>query len=177
MAEEQCIFCMIAQGKISTTKVHEDELCVAFLDIKPATKGHIQVISKSHSPIFADLDDSTKQRVFSIALILGKTLVSKLGATGVSYIINEGAGSGQRVAHASIHVIPRYENDEVMISWPDKQMTQEEIVKYYNEIAALFAAQGPTKQAPKPEPKAEEKKQESKPAEEIKIKPKIPRYW
>jgi len=183
MADEQCIFCMIAQNKIQTLKVHEDDLCVAFLDIKPASKGHMQVISKAHSPLFSELDDASRQRVFSMAFLLGKTIVMNLGASGVSYIVNEGAGAGQRVAHASIHVIPRYENDGIAISWPDKQMSQEELGKYYNEIAQMFNSSAPKEnnaqkpaqivQKPaEPEKKAEEKKEPIK-----EIKPRIPRYW
>ena len=181
MTEEQCIYCMIAQNKIQSAKVYEDEYCVAFLDIKPATKGHMQVISKAHSPIFMELDEATKNKMFSIALNVGQTLVKKLGATGISYIINEGIGAGQRVAHSSIHVIPRYENDEVSSDWPDKQMNQEELSKYISEVVTQITSQ--SAQQPgnhKPELKAADKtedKKEQKPEEVIKIKPRIPKYW
>ena len=178
MADEQCIYCMIANGKIQSAKIYEDELCVAFLDIKPATKGHIQVISKAHSPVFIELDEAIRNKMFNIALTVGQTLVKKLNALGVSYLINEGVGAGQRVAHASIHIIPRYEKDGLVISWPDKQMSQEELGKYINEIITQITSQ-PTK-ATAPTPKVEEKKEEKpkeKPAEEIRIKPRIPKYW
>jgi histidine triad (HIT) family protein len=176
MADEgQCIFCMIANGKVQTLKVYEDELCVAFLDIKPASKGHVQVISKAHAPLLSKLDEPSRQRVYSIALTIGNTLVSSLKATGVSYIINEGAGAGQRVAHASIHVIPRYENDGLNISWEGKEMGQEELGKYYNDVAAAFGSAPEAKPAPKqkePEPVKEKPKESEKV-----IRPRIPRYW
>jgi len=176
MADEQCIFCMIAQNKIQSAKVYEDELCLAFLDIKPATKGHIQVISKTHSPIFMELSEAIKNKIFTIALTIGQTLIKKLNATGVSYIINEGVGAGQRVAHSSIHIIPRYENDEVSIGWPEKQMSQEEISKYLNEIITKITSQNPPEVSAKPEPKPVEKVEE-KHKEDIKINPRIPKYW
>jgi histidine triad (HIT) family protein len=179
MADEQCIFCMIAQNKIQSAKIVDNESCTAFLDIKPATKGHIQIIPKMHSPIFLELDEPVKQKIFSIALSIGQVLVKKLGATGVSYLINEGAGAGQRVAHCSINVIPRYENDGVSIGWPDKQMNQEEFEAYCSEIAAQFNSQDASKQTAKPETKIEKKaaEKEEKPDEAIKIKPRIPKYW
>lgn len=179
MADEQCIYCMIAENKIQSAKIYEDEFCVAFLDIKPATKGHIQVISKAHSPIFMELDEASKNKMFSIALSIGQTLVKKLGANGVSYLINEGVGAGQRVAHSSIHVIPRYEGDEVSIGWPDKQMSQEELSKYINEVITQVSSQNASSAvapSPKTAPKVEEKK-ESEPEEIVKLKPRVPRYW
>jgi len=170
MADEQCLFCMIAQNKIQSAKVLDDESCVAFLDIKPASKGHMQIIPKAHAPIFLDLDEPTRFKIFNIALNIGQTLIKKLGATGVSYIINEGVGAGQRVAHASIHAIPRYDKDEVSISWPDKQMNQEEFIAYRDEVISKVTAKAPSAEKPK-----EEKKE--KPKEDIKLKPRVPRYW
>ncbi len=172
---EQCIFCMIANGKVQTLKVYEDELCVAFLDIKPASKGHIQVISKAHAPLLSKLDEPSKLRVYSIALTIGSTLISSLKAAGISYIINEGSGAGQRVAHASINIIPRYEKDNLNLSWTGKDMNQEELAKYYNEIAAAFGSAPAAKPEPKPE-EPEPIKEKPKEPERI-VKPRIPRYW
>src|SRR3989338_9808843 len=45
---ENCIFCKIAGGKIPCSKVYEDDDVLAFLDIKPAAKGHALVIPKRH---------------------------------------------------------------------------------------------------------------------------------
>jgi histidine triad (HIT) family protein len=181
MTDEQCIFCMIANNKIQSAKLYEDALCIAFLDIKPATKGHVQVISKVHSPIFMELDEVSKNKIFNIALSIGQTLIKKLNANGVSYIINEGVGAGQRVAHCSIHVIPRYEGDEVSIGWPDKQMNQEDLTKYINEIITQVSTKNESsipvqKPTPHVEKKSNDKLKEKK-EEVIKLKPRIPRYW
>ena len=36
---EDCLFCMIAEGKIPSKKLYEDEQVVAFYDINPQAKG------------------------------------------------------------------------------------------------------------------------------------------
>ena len=36
---EDCLFCMIAEGKIPSKKLYEDDQVVAFYDINPAGKG------------------------------------------------------------------------------------------------------------------------------------------
>jgi diadenosine tetraphosphate (Ap4A) HIT family hydrolase len=43
-----CIFCKIAQGKISCYKIYEDKDHIAFLDIFPNIKGQTLVVPKKH---------------------------------------------------------------------------------------------------------------------------------
>ena len=45
---EDCLFCMIAEGKIPSKKLYEDEQVVAFYDINPQAKVHFLVIPKKH---------------------------------------------------------------------------------------------------------------------------------
>jgi len=49
MADPDCLFCKIAAGEIPSTRVDEDERTVAFMDINPATRGHLLVIPREHS--------------------------------------------------------------------------------------------------------------------------------
>ena len=37
---EDCLFCMIAEGKIPSKKLYEDDQVVAFYDINPQAKVH-----------------------------------------------------------------------------------------------------------------------------------------
>jgi len=43
-----CLFCQIIQKKIPAHIVDEDEYCLAFLDINPASEGHTLIITKNH---------------------------------------------------------------------------------------------------------------------------------
>ena len=43
-----CVFCKIVAGEIPCTKVFEDGLCLAFLDIGPISPGHTLLIPKAH---------------------------------------------------------------------------------------------------------------------------------
>ena len=43
-----CLFCKIIAGEIPTTKVYEDDKCLAFLDIAPLAPKHFLVIPKQH---------------------------------------------------------------------------------------------------------------------------------
>jgi len=45
---DNCVFCKIVNGEIPSAKVWEDENFLAFLDIKPSTKGMTLVVPKKH---------------------------------------------------------------------------------------------------------------------------------
>ena len=44
-----CLFCKIVAGEIPATRVREDERTVAFMDINPATRGHLLVVPRAHA--------------------------------------------------------------------------------------------------------------------------------
>ena len=47
---EDCLFCMIAEGKIPSNKLYEDDQVVAFYDINPQAKVHFLVCLLYTSP-------------------------------------------------------------------------------------------------------------------------------
>ena len=176
MPEEKCVFCLIAQGKIESAKIFEDEVVSAFLDINPTTQGHTQVISKNHAPLISMLSDAEKFKLFSVSQNIGSNLIKKLGAKGITYLINEGSGAGQNVPHASIQVIPRYDNDGFSFSTNQKKMSQEEVVAYLNNILTKLQAK-----APEPAPVEKKKEEiplppEEKKEEYVNINQRVPKY-
>ena len=54
----ECIFCLIAQGKIPSSKIYETDSLYAFLDLNPVHKGHTLIIPKKHAGNIFDLDPS-----------------------------------------------------------------------------------------------------------------------
>ena len=46
---ENCIFCKIIRGEIPSTRVHEDETTVTFLDLNQAAKCHLLIAPCAHA--------------------------------------------------------------------------------------------------------------------------------
>lgn len=44
-----CVFCGIVAGRLPSTRVAEDDRTVSFLDINPATRGHVLVVPRAHA--------------------------------------------------------------------------------------------------------------------------------
>ncbi|MBI4738462.1 HIT family protein [Candidatus Woesearchaeota archaeon] len=121
-----CIFCAIASKKVQPKTVYEDEHLLAVLPDEPAVAGHILVIPKKHLPIFEEMDDTLTSHVFSIANKLSIALFESIGAQGTNILVQNGIPAGQEVAHFSINILPRKENDLLNLEWQVKQLSDEE---------------------------------------------------
>jgi histidine triad (HIT) family protein len=103
-----CVFCDIAAGKAPASRVYEDELVVAFLDIAPFTRGHALVIPKRHAVGLSDVDDAGAARMFEVARQLAAAARTGLECPGVNLFLADGAAAWQTVFHLHTHVIPRW---------------------------------------------------------------------
>ncbi len=108
---QDCIFCKIVAGEIPSFKVYEDNDVLAFLDIKPATKGHTLVIPKQHFENVFDVSEEALQKVAVVAKKLSAKIKNVLSADGIRLSQSNGKAAGQDVMHFHLHIIPRYEND------------------------------------------------------------------
>ncbi|KAG1701640.1 hypothetical protein DVH05_010944 [Phytophthora capsici] len=113
------IFLKIIKGDIPSYKLFETEHVVAILDAFPVAPGHALLIPKA--PGFATILDMTPEvaaNVFKELPRLAKAVQEATGAGGINIIQNNGKASGQKVFHAHIHVIPRFDDDG-LIKLPD----------------------------------------------------------
>ena len=100
-----CIFCMIAEGKIPSSKVYEDETILAFRDINPQTPVHILVIPKEH---IASVDEITEENSAVAAHIfetIPKIAKSEGLTNGYRVITNIGEDGAQSVKHMHFHIL------------------------------------------------------------------------
>ncbi|MGD9809267.1 MAG: HIT family protein [Deferribacterales bacterium] len=106
-----CIFCKIIAGEIPCSKVYEDTLFIAFLDINPVHKGHLLIVPKRHFVNMLDTPDVEAVEIYKVARDLGKAVMEATGCDGVNLVQNNNAAAGQEVFHSHLHIIPRYEDD------------------------------------------------------------------
>ena len=109
---DDCVFCRIVAGKATASVVHDDDLALAFLDIRPVTPGHLLVIPKRHAADLATLDEATGAHLFRVAMRLAGVLCrSVLRCEGVNLFLADGKAAEQEVFHVHLHVFPRYAGD------------------------------------------------------------------
>jgi histidine triad (HIT) family protein len=112
-----CIFCAIVAGELPATVVASDERAIAFMDINPATRGHVLVIPRAHSQDIHDIAAEDLAAVIALAQLVSGRARRQLGAEGVNLMHSAGRAAWQTVFHFHIHVIPRYDRDPLVLPW------------------------------------------------------------
>lgn len=95
------LFTKIINGEIPAYKVAETEDFLAFLDIRPNTKGHTLCIPKKEVDKIFDLDEETYQELmrFSRKVAIGLEKAVSCKRVGMAVV-------GLEVPHVHVHLIP-----------------------------------------------------------------------
>jgi len=152
--QQQCIFCAIAENKISSYKIAENPDNIAILEINPLTKAHVLIVPKQHTE--NDVSESSKQLAQQLANKIKQTFQPKDVQINQTKIMN----------HSLLEIIPIYEEEQ------NKQLERKKAdEKELKEIQQQLTQQEPTKMQEKPIPKHKSK---PKPKPLTKLKPRIP---
>jgi len=108
---QQCIFCQIIDGKIPSTKLYNDDKCIAILDINPANEGHVLLMPKKHFQVGPQVPDDIMKHMGKISKGISNACLKALKCAGTNIFIANGGAAGQQAQHFMIHIIPRYEKD------------------------------------------------------------------
>jgi len=126
-ADPDCLFCKIVAGDIPATRVAEDERTIAFMDINPATRGHVLVIPREHAKDLLEIGADDLAAVANTAQRVAATMPERLGADGVNLLNSCGRAAWQTVFHFHMHVIPRYAADPLRLPWMPEPGDRDEI--------------------------------------------------
>ena len=101
-----CVFCAIASGAIPADLVAATPTVVAFRDLDPKADVHVLIVPRAH---FANLPEVAAAEPTTAAAMIA-TAAEVAAAEGVAergyrLIANTGAGGGQTVFHAHLHLL------------------------------------------------------------------------
>lgn len=105
------IFEHIIAGAIPASYVHEDAICVAFMDINPINTGHVLVVPRRAVATLAELDAATRSHLWETALRIAQAQQRAFGSQAQHFLVNDGRAASQTVPHVHLHVVPRYAGD------------------------------------------------------------------
>lgn len=98
-----CIFCKLVAGAIPSKRVFEDDLVIAFRDIRPLAPTHVLVVPRAHLASLGELEDERLAgRLLTVAARVARE--EKL-EQGWRLIANSGDDAGQEVQHLHLHVL------------------------------------------------------------------------
>lgn len=112
---DNCIFCKIVAGTITSARIHEDDDLIAFHDINPAAPVHLLIVPKLHVATLAECDERHAAMLGKM-LLLAPKLAQQHGcgyeaqadgssSGGFKTLVNTGPDGGQEVYHLHMHII------------------------------------------------------------------------
>ncbi|MDQ3958024.1 MAG: HIT family protein [Actinomycetota bacterium] len=119
-----CLFCDIVAGDVPAHVVLDDELTLAFLDLRPVFEGHTLLVPKAHHETLADLPRELVEPLFASAQLLARAVVDAMDAAGTFVAMNNKVS--QSVPHLHVHVVPRRPKDGLRgFFWPRRKYRDE----------------------------------------------------
>lgn len=117
--DPECPFCAIIANGGGAREVHRDDQTVAFFPTNPATLGHTLVIPRQHIPTIWDVNPAVAAAVGATTLAVAHALRATVGPDGLNIVQSNGAAATQTVPHLHVHVVPRWDDDQIGDFWPD----------------------------------------------------------
>lgn len=120
-----CPFCATVQGTDAVVLAEADE-AVAVLDRYPVASGHVLVIPRRHAASLEKLTDGECAALMTLARDVAGAVRAGL-APAVNLHLSDGREADQDVPHVHLHVVPRHEDDAVVIDLPGERPGRDEL--------------------------------------------------
>ena len=95
------IFTRIIAGEIPARMVWSDDVCVAFLDVRPLNRGHVLVVPRAEIDHWVDLDPDVVAHLTGVAQRVAAAQQKVLSPGRVGLMI-----AGFEVPHVHVHIVP-----------------------------------------------------------------------
>ena len=119
---QQCVFCSIISGNISSHKIDEDKDAIAVLEINPVSKAHTIIIPKQH----IESGDKLPKTIFSLANKIAKKIKTKFKPKDVTI------QNSNMFGHEIVNIIPVYKDET--INSERKPAKQEDLMKIQKKL-------------------------------------------
>ena len=116
------LFTKIINGEIPGTFVHQDDKCVAFLDVAPMTEGHVMVVPREEISHWIDADAELIAHLTAVAKRIGEAQKRAFDCERIGLLV-----VGYEVPHLHIHVLPTNSMDDFDISDRAPMQTPEQL--------------------------------------------------
>jgi histidine triad (HIT) family protein len=114
----ECVFCGIVNGTQPASIVWEDDLTLAFIDLRQFHPGHTLVIPRRHLADVRELDDATGAALMASVTRITRAVATAFPNQGLSVWHSVGEAADQEVPHLHIHVHPRILHDGLLQIYP-----------------------------------------------------------
>ncbi|RMG27444.1 MAG: HIT family protein [Bacteroidetes bacterium] len=123
------VFSRIVAGELPCYKVAETDDFLAFLDIRPLTKGHTLVIPKEEVDYLFDLRDDLYVGLHLFAREVARALKAAIPCKRIGTAV-----IGLEVPHAHIHLVPINSMGDLNFANPPLNLSKDEMEQIADDI-------------------------------------------
>jgi len=123
--QSDCPFCKMVSREIPAVIVREDDRLLAIMDLFPATRGHMLVLPKQHIENIYLMPSDLGAHIMATAVALAKAVKQQLSLAGLNLIQSNEAKAGQTIPHFHLHILPRYNDDSVVVRFGHGNMPED----------------------------------------------------
>jgi len=127
----ECVYCEIQKFKEAII-YSDDDIAIAVNPFAIA-QNELVIIPKNHFTIMEQVPKEIISKMGLFSKYLSILLFQKLECHGTNVLAENGTSAGQLIPHFSISIIPRYENDDIDLSWSPSRV-QESSIKAAAEL-------------------------------------------
>ena len=138
-AGRQCVFCDIVEGRNAASIVFEDQLTLAFVDLRQFHPGHTLVIPRQHFADVRELDEASGAALMSTLSRVTRAVAAAFPHEGLSLWHSIGEAAFQEVPHLHFHIHPRFKEDGVLQVYPQAPATADKQTR--DEYASILRQQ------------------------------------
>ena len=128
------IFTRIIDGEIPGRFVHSDDVCVAFMDVRPLAPGHVLVVPRAEVDQWTDLETDTVAHLMTVAHRVGQAQRDVLSPARIGVMI-----AGFEVPHVHVHVVPMNDMADLDFRQADPAPDQVEVERIHAALCEALA--------------------------------------
>lgn len=103
-----CVFCEVVAGDSPASVIHEDELSLCFMTLRPTRPGECMVIPKDHIDHFIDIPPELLAHLARVTGSVGRALQDEFTPIRVGLVVH-----GFGVPHAHFILVPQHDANDI----------------------------------------------------------------
>ena len=131
-----CIFCEISSGQAPASFVFQSEQVFAIMSLDQPNPYKVLVVPRSHIENIYDLSAEDAAYIFQATVKIARAVRQASSCEGLNLVQSNGRTGQQDVFHFHLHLIPRFYNDSIILSWQNTQAERSELNRMAEEICS-----------------------------------------
>ena len=132
--DEKCPFCRMVAGQERASYVWDDPTVFGIMSLDQPTPYKVLMIPKLHVPTVFELTDDIAAGLFKATVAVARAVRAASKCPGMNLVQSNGHVGQQDVFHFHLHIVPGFEDDDIILKWDDVRVGRPRLDALAEEI-------------------------------------------